>query len=386
MNNLGKIVVVGASMAGLRAAEALRSEGFAGSLVIIGDELHPPYDRPPLSKELLLRQVQEPDITLSFAEEIDAEWMVGHAAVGLNADARVVTLADGRSVDFDGLVIATGSAPRRLRGVEPDGDSVFQLRKLDDSLSLRAKLETGSRLLIVGCGFIGVEVASRARQLGLHVSMVSRGMPLAVAGDLVTGVVTTMLHAADVDLHFGHTIVAHGVEGGAHQVTLDDGSTITADVVLVAIGAVPEIGWLADSGLQLGDGVLCDATLHAAPNVVAAGDIANWPNPKFAGLPMRVEHWANATEQGRAAARALLRGPDAQSFGSVPSFWSDHFGVRLQSIGVLSLADEFRVSDGDPAEGRFAAGAYRDGQLVGAIAYAMPRALLKHHGALSAGT
>ena len=369
-------------MAGLRAAEALRAEGYRGSLVLIGDEPGLPYDRPPLSKEILLHELQKADIALHFADEIVAERMLGHA-IALDPEARRITLADGQSVSFDGLVIATGSTPRRLAELEPDGKSVFELRKLSDSLGLRARLDPGRRLLVVGSGFIGVEVASMAVKLGLRVSMVGSSAPLKVAGELVSSVASTLLRTANVDLHLGHTIVQRSVIDGAHQIVLDNGDTIAADVILVAIGAVPQVHWLSESGLQLGDGLVCDATLHAAENIVAAGDIVNWPNLRFDASPMRVEHWANAIEQGRAAARALLSGPDAQPFDSVPSFWSDHFGLRLQSIGALALADEFRISDGDPAEGRFAAGAYRNGQLVGAVTYGMPRGLLKHRAVLA---
>jgi len=385
VTELSKVVVVGASLAGVRAAETLRAQGFDGQLVIVGDEQQPPYDRPPLSKEMLLQKVQAEDIALRISDAVHAEWLLGQAATGLDVGARVITLADGGTVGFDGLVIATGSSPRRLPNLVPDRKSVFELRSLSDATHLRDRLIPGSRLIIAGSGFIGIEVASGARQLGLEVAMVSLDPPLAVAGALVSECVSGMLREADISLHLGRSVADHTVTEGTHGVILDDGTTLEADIVLVAVGAVPQIGWLAHSGLELGNGLICDETLHAAPNVVAAGDVACWPNPTFGGLPMRVEHWSNAIEQGAAAAKSLLHAADAVPFASVPSFWSDHFGVRLQSIGAVGLAEEFRISDGDPADRRFAAGAYRNGHLVGAIAYAMPRALIKHRSSLAAG-
>lgn len=378
------IVVVGASLAGVRAAESVRKEGFDGQLVVLGEESHAPYDRPPLSKAVLLGELEPSNTAIRVAQEVDIEWRLGHRAVALNLPGREIRLADGTTVGFDGLVIVTGSTPRTLPGFAAHGESVFVLRNAHDAVQLRSALVSGGRLLIVGAGFIGVEVASAATQLGLAVSMVCVDPPLATAGPLVTSAVSSMLDDAEVQLHIGRRVAAHGFSTAAHEVTLDDGTSLIADIVLIAIGAAPAIGWLTDSAIDVGNGVLCDETLHAAPGVVAAGDVACWPNPMFGGRRMRVEHWSNAVEQGKTAGRALLHGASAEPFTSVPSFWSDHFGARLQSVGLPALADDFEVTDGDPDEGTFAAAAYRGGAMIGALAYDMPRALIKHRAALIA--
>jgi 3-phenylpropionate/trans-cinnamate dioxygenase ferredoxin reductase subunit len=384
----GRIVVVGASLAGLRAAERLRKEGFGGELIVLGSETHLPYDRPPLSKELLKGEKEPEGIALRGGEELDADWMLGETATGLDLSARVVRTESGRAVSFDGLVIATGSAPRRLPMLDPELPGILELRTLEHSLELREHLGRKPHLMVVGCGFIGVEVASTARALGADVTVVSLDPPLAIAGELISGVCAGMLAGHGVNLHIGRTVSQ--VLGGERfeGVVLDDGTRIEADLALVAVGAAPVTGWLEGSGLELRDGVLCDSSCAAlgAENVVAAGDVARWPNPVFDAAPMRIEHWTNAVEQGSAAALTLLNGsgPDT-AYAPVPSFWSDHFGTRLQSVGLPALADETSVVDGSIEERRFVAACRRDGKLVGAITYGMPRGLLKYRIALARG-
>jgi NADPH-dependent 2,4-dienoyl-CoA reductase/sulfur reductase-like enzyme len=379
LSELSEIAIVGASLAGLRAAEALRAEGYAGRLTIVGSEQHLPYDRPPLSKELLTGAMERAELDLPHPEGLDATWRLGSAATKLDLDARALTLADGSTVAFDGLVLATGSGARVLPTFPHDSETVHTLRTADDAHGLRGALRKGVRLLIVGCGFIGVEVAASARALGAEVTAIGLEPPLAPAGPLASAAATRLLETAGVTLHIGHGVSStQQAADGAHRVVLSDGTELEADQVVVSVGSVPNVGWLEGSGLEIADGVVCDVSLHAvgATDVVAAGDIARWPNATYGGLSMRVEHWSNAIEQGNFAARSLLLGTQAPAFGSVPSFWSDHFGIRLQSVGLPKLADRFELVAGSPEEGRFAAAAYAGETLVGAISYGMPRALV----------
>jgi NADPH-dependent 2,4-dienoyl-CoA reductase/sulfur reductase-like enzyme len=378
MGQLENIVIVGASLAGVRAAETLRREGFGGRLTVLGEEPYAPYDRPPLSKEILVGEMQVEDVALPVAPECEADWCLGERAVALDTERRAVLTAGGDEHAYDGLLIATGSAPRRIPGLEPDGARIVDVRTVDDALRLRELLVNASSVLIIGAGFIGIEVASAARTLGIDTTIVTLEPPVLPAGPLASSAAARLLEGNDVTLWQGRTVLSVMADGGQQIATLDDGTTLSADVIVVAVGARPRVEWLEGSGLDLHDGVLCDATLCAvgAEDIVAAGDVARWSNPLFGGRTMRIEHWSNAVEQGAAAARSLLAGADAEPFASLPSFWSDHFGVRLQSIGLPALADEFVVTAGHVDEGRFGAGAYRDGELVGGVAYGMPKALI----------
>jgi NADPH-dependent 2,4-dienoyl-CoA reductase/sulfur reductase-like enzyme len=389
------IVVVGASLAGLRAAEELRCGGFDGRVTVVGDEVHAPYDRPPLSKQLLAGHWEADRLALTVGveggiEALDLDWRLGSLAKGVDLDTRSVGLADGERLHFDGLVIATGATPRRLPGSE-GLVGVHTLRTLDDCLAVRAEVDAGARrLVVVGAGFIGAEVAATCRTRGLDVTILEAlPVPLGQAlGDEMGAVLADVHRDQGVDVRLGTAVagLVGGADGRVERVRLADGSTIETDLVVVGIGVVPNTGWLEGSGLTLDDGVVCDATTLAAPGVVAAGDVARWPSQRFGEL-MRVEHWDNAITMGAHAARRLLTWLAADGAGDrghpepydpVPWFWSDQYDRKIQLAGRSAGADEVRVVDGSTEERRFVALYRRGDRVVGALAMNRPRQLVTY--------
>ncbi len=357
------VAIVGMSLAGLRAAETLRRAGFDGRISAIGAETHLPYDRPPLSKQYLAGTWDMDRVWLRMEEGIDFDLRLGVAATALDLAGGALTLFDESALPFDGLVIATGASPRTLPGF----DDALVLRTLDDSRRLRERLKPGVRVAVIGAGFIGSEVAATARELGCEATIVEvLPRPLARVFPAAVGDVLADLHRDHgVDLRLGETV--------ATSAELD------ADVVVVGIGVAPNTAWLDGSGLTLDNGVVCDAACAAVGGggrVVAAGDVARWPNALFDDQLMRVEHWTNAAEQAEAAARALL-GAGAP-FAPVPYFWSDQYDVKIQFVGVANPDDDFTVLEGALEDRKFVAGFGRDGRLVGALAFSMPRQLMRH--------
>ena len=387
----GRVVVVGASLAGLSALETLRQEGYEGELIAVGAEAVLPYDRPPLSKQVLQGHWEPDKAVLREQAQYDAlgvTWHLGRRAVALDPAVRTVTLDDGEPLAYDGLVIATGAVPRWLPGSEGLA-GIHVLRTLDDCLVLRADFETASRVCVVGAGFIGAEVAASARVRGLDVTVLEAlPAPLARAFPAEMGAACAALHLDQgVDLRCGVTVAGFEGNGRVTGVRLGDGSVVEADVVVVGVGVMPETDWLESSGLPLDNGVVCDSTCAtAAPGVVAAGDIARWPNNLF-GETMRIEHWSNAVEQGAAAAKRLLAGPgEAVDFAPVPYFWSDQYDAKIQFLGRCRPTDEVRIVDGSIEERRFVALFGRDGRLVGALAFSRPRLLMAYRKLLAAKT
>ncbi len=359
--------MVGASAAGLAAAETLRREGYDGTVTLVGDEPRPPYDRPPLSKQILAGQWQPGRLDLRSPADLDAlglDLRLGTAASGLDLADRTVHLADGTPVPYDGLIVATGVGPRRLPG---EGGRV--LRTLDDALALRDRLGPGRRLAVVGAGFLGAEAAAVARGLGTEVTVVEPApVPLAHAVGEDVGRVLSQAHldhGVDLRTGIGVTEVIHG------GVRLADGGLVAADEALVAIGCRPNTAWLEGSGLTLDDGLVCDEYCAAAPGVYGAGDVARWHNPVF-GTTMRIEHRTNAAEQAMAAARNLLR-PDARRpFAPVPYFWSDQYDMKIQAYGYLRGHDGTAIVAGKLHERRFLV-VYRTGdRLTGVLSVGMP--------------
>jgi NADPH-dependent 2,4-dienoyl-CoA reductase/sulfur reductase-like enzyme len=352
------VAVVGASLAGLYAARALRDQGYDGTLTIIGSERRRPYDRPPLSKEFLAGRVTEADLALEAEDEdLAAEWRLGVRASGLDRRGRRVLLADGTSIPADGVVVATGAAARPLPGGSPP-PGVHTLRSLDDALALRADLTPGRRLVVIGAGFIGAEVASTARELGLGVTIVETApAPLARALGGEMGTALGALHEdRGVRLICGVAVQALTGSDRVDGVLLADGRRLDADVVLAGIGARPETGWLEGSGVELGDGVLCDSGGGTSvPGVVAVGDCASWFDPAL-GHHHRVEHWTGAVQRPAVAAATLLSGGTALAPAQPPPYlWSDQYGMRIQFAGHTRPGDSVTVEEGDLATGSFLA-------------------------------
>jgi NADPH-dependent 2,4-dienoyl-CoA reductase/sulfur reductase-like enzyme len=253
-------------------------------------------------------------------------------------------------------------------------------RSLADASRLRDALGRGVRLLVVGCGFVGIETASTVRSLGAEVTVVGIDPPVAPAGPLAVTRAQQLLAEAGVSVHVGHTVTSVTENANSFDVVLSDGTALQVDEVVVSIGSIPNVDWLAGSGADTRNGVACDEFLRVVglDDVYAAGDIVSWPNAAFSGQQMRVEHWSNAAEQGTAAARNLLAATASRKpFGTVPSFWSDHFGTKLQSVGVPRLADRFEVVAGDVESGSFCAEAYAGDVLVGGVSYGMPREIVR---------
>jgi NADPH-dependent 2,4-dienoyl-CoA reductase/sulfur reductase-like enzyme len=384
------VVVVGASLAGLRAVETLRREGYEGHLALVGAEPELPYDRPPLSKDFLAGETQIDQLALRKLpyEDLDLDLRLGTRAEGVDLGDRVLELGGGERLPFDGLVIATGSAPRTLPNT-PDLPGIFVLRTLADALTIRDAIAGNPKVVVVGAGFIGSEVAATCRMRGLDVTVLE-ALPAPLVRGLgpVLGAVCGELHRDHgVDLRLGVGVAGFEGAGRVERVLLDDGAAVAADVVVVGVGVGPVTGWLEGSGLALDNGVVCDETLLAAPGVVCAGDVTRWPNPRFGGEVMRLEHWTNATEQGVAAARRLLHGDGVapEVFAPVPFVWSDQYDRKIQTVGSFRGDDDMEVVHGTLEERRFTAVFGRAGRLVGALGFSMPPKVMQYRRMIADG-
>ncbi len=370
-------VVVGASLAGLRAVETLRTGGYQGAVTVIGAEPHLPYDRPPLSKRLLSGDWEPERIALRKPDDmgsLDASWRMGIRAVALDPGAGEVALSDGTTVRFDGLILATGAAPRLLPS-QHEHPHVVVLRTLDDSLDLRDRIAGGGkRIVVIGAGFIGLEVASTARQLGNEVVVLEgASAPLTRALGADMGTAVAAVHA-DHGVSIRCDVKVEGFAPGA--VLVDGGWHEQADVVVVGIGVAPVTDWLDGSGLELRDGIVCGPDLNVGvPKIYAAGDVARWHNPVF-DEEMRVEHWTNAAEQGALAATNLISEDALQptdAYAPVPFFWSEQYDRRVQFLGRAGPDDEVRLIAGSVEDRQFAAVFGSAGRLRGVLGVNMPR-------------
>jgi len=382
-----RVVVVGASLAGVNAARAIRRHGFDGQIVVLDRQPHSPYDRPPLSKTFLTGDGDEASLSLRLANELDVDWWPNSIAEHLDVSRQCVAVSQPSKtleLAYDGLVVANGAEPRSLPGVSDGalvGRKVFELRTLDDARALRTAMvqaaQRKGRVVVCGAGFIGAEVAASGRQLGLSVTLVDIGAaPLERVLPSDAGMLVAALHQTHgVDVRLGTGLEEVSESGSELSVSFSDGSVEMVDIVVVGIGVVPSTGWLVGSGLTLENGVRVDAQCVAGPNIVAAGDIAEWPNTRFGGKLMRVEQWDNAVEMGSFAGRRLVDLLDGRSteavFAPVPWFWSDQFDRKIQLAGVVSQSSE--IVQGSYSEQRFVE-IFADGpKLCGALAWNRPR-------------
>jgi NADPH-dependent 2,4-dienoyl-CoA reductase/sulfur reductase-like enzyme/ferredoxin len=395
----GRIVIVGASLAGLRAAYLLRTEGFTGSLTVIGDEPCAPYDRPPLSKQVLSGWVQADHTELPRHDEIDATWRLGVAAVGLDLAGRRVLLADGQRVRFDRLLIATGTRARPWPdAAEAALDGVETLRTRDDAGRLQRRLAARpGRVLVVGGGFTGSEVASVCRELDLPVTLAERGpAPLVGAlGGVLGRVAAGMQRDHGVDLRCATTVtrLEGDADGRLRRAHLSDGTTLPVDVAVVALGAVRNVEWLRGSGLAAGQwGLACDAGCRAfdvnglvTDDVFVAGDVARFPHPLFDYEFLALEHWGNAVTQAEIAAHNMLSSEtDRWPHLALPTFWSTQFGTSIKSVGVPTFSDQVVITQGSLAERRFVAVYGRKGRVTAAVAFDHARWLDFYEGLIDA--
>ncbi len=366
--------MVGCSLAGVRAAEELRRLGFGGRLDMIGEEDHfPPFDRPPLSKEVLSGSRDITEARLRLFTDLHATMVLGRRAVALHATANEVELDDGATISYDGLVIATGTSVRRIACEGSDLAGIYYFRRAEDCAQVLQRLQAQPRVAVVGGGFIGSEVAAVCRARGLDVTIVDL-LPLPMVEQVGQAAARYLLdqHVRHgITMRLGVGVAAFEGAGEVRQLRLTDGSVVAADVVIVGIGVKPETAWLQDAGLVLDNGVVCDQ--HCAPlggaSMVAAGDVARWFNPAY-GTTMRVEHWTNAVEQAEYAAGALLGIEGREGYRSVPYFWSDQYDMHLQMAGIQG--PEAVVVEGSSADRKFVMMIRDGGRDVGVLCVNWP--------------
>ncbi|BBC92206.1 NAD(P)/FAD-dependent oxidoreductase [Streptomyces griseofuscus] len=384
----GRIVVVGASLAGLRAAEALREQGFTGSLTIVGDEPHPPYDRPPLSKQVLLGVAPADSTGLPMRRDPEADWVLGVRATGLDTLGQRVLLDDGESLPYDRVLIATGTRARPWPNpAEAALDGVFTVRTREDAAGLAAALDAGPRrVLVIGGGFTGSEIASACRERGLEVTVTERGpAPLVGAlGGTLSKLAAAMQRNHGVDLRTGVTVTRLLGEKTFTGVELSDGNQVDADVCVVALGAVRNVEWLAESGLAAGPrGLACDAGCRAfnmygivTDDVFVAGDVSRFPHPLFGYQLLSLEHWGNAVTQAEVAAHNMVNpGPLRRPHLALPTFWSTQFGLNIKSVGVPTYSDHVVIAQGSLEARRLAMVYGYRGRVTAAVTVDMAKSL-----------
>jgi phthalate 3,4-dioxygenase ferredoxin reductase subunit len=337
-----RVVIVGSSVGGVRAARALRAEGYQGRITLVGEEPELPYDRPPLSKQVLTGAWSAERaglLTAQAAADAGIELRLGAPARALDLQARLVRLATGESLPYDDLVIATGASPRPSPWRPPSG--VYQLRTLADSLALRKRFAGGGTVVMIGGGFIGAEATAAARSAGCDVTLVDPvPVPMERAVGPVIGALLADVHRRHgVRTRFGVGVRTVSGRAGDLSVALTDASVLRAETVVVGIGVIPNDQWLQGSGLVIEDGVVCDAYLAAAgtAHVFAVGDVARWPHPEL-DAPVRAEHWTNAADQARCVARNIVRPGARETFQPSDYVWSDQYDWKVQLAGQRARA------------------------------------------------
>ncbi|MDA2895110.1 FAD/NAD(P)-binding oxidoreductase [Mycolicibacterium sp. BiH015] len=379
----GGVIIVGGGLAAARTAEQLRRSEYSGAITIVSDEDHLPYDRPPLSKEVL--RAETDDVTLKPAEfyaENNITVLLGNGAMSVDTETKTLTLADGSQLHYDELVIATGLVPKRIKSF-PDLAGIHVLRNFDESLALRKEADSASRAVVVGAGFIGCEVAASLRKLGVDVVLVEpQPAPLAsVLGQQIGDLVTRLHRAEGVDVRCGVGVSEVSGDDRVRKVTLSDGTELDADIVIVGIGSHPATEWLEGSGLEIDNGVVCDeAGRTSAPNVWAIGDVASWRDD--VGGQVRVEHWSNVADQARVLVPTML-GQEPPAAVSVPYFWSDQYDVKIQALGEPEATDTVHIVEDDGR--KFLAYYERDGVVVGVVGGGFPGKVMKVRAKIAAG-
>ena len=383
------VVIVGASMGGLRTAESLRRFGYTGPITVIGQEIHAPYNRPPLSKEVLAKEVTHEAVAFEQRPATaDVNWVLGTKAVSLDSEHNTVTDSEGQVHPYSALVIATGLRPRRVNFPNGELANRFALRTLDDAIALRSQLSEGKNVVIIGGGFIGCEVAATATKLGCNVTVIHNAahpMLKALGTELASQM--QLRHEA-MGVRFLLKREAKDLVGESHVtgVVLDDGTVIDCDVLIEAVGSLPNVEWLSNNNIDRNDGVLVDSAMRvmkkdgtAFKNIFAIGDVARFANPIFDLVPRKVEHWNIPTETAKRAGSviaSMLNGAEDypaildEDFKPVPSFWSDQYDIHLLAFGLLSLADKVTLVAGD-VQGDCVFEYHRGDQLVGVCGIGM---------------
>jgi 3-phenylpropionate/trans-cinnamate dioxygenase ferredoxin reductase component len=379
-----RIVIVGGGLAAARTSEQLRRANFDGPVTIVSDEVHLPYDRPPLSKQVLRSELD--DVTLKpreFYDENDITLLLGSAVTSLDTAARSATLANGTTISYDELVIATGLVPKRIPSF-PDLAGIHVLRSFDESMALRGQAANARRAVVVGAGFIGCEVAASLRGLGVEVVMVEpQPEPLAsVLGEQIGALVSRLHRAEGVDVRTGIGVSEVAGTDRVEKVVLSDGTELDVDLVVVGIGSRPATEWLAGSGVEVDNGVVCDHVGRtSAPHVWALGDVASWQDAT--GHQARVEHWSNVAEQARVLVPAMLGQDVPSNLVVVPYFWSDQYDVKIQCLGEPEADDVIHLVSDDGR--KFLAYYERDGVVAGVVGGGMPGQVMKTRAKIAAG-